>query len=472
MKRIKILTREERRRIMFWKNVFKTSAIIMLILVAVFLCYQMFMNEKSKNSEIPILTYHNVQANSNNIYEVSEERFRNDMLYLKSKGYTAILPEDFIAISKGEQHMPKKPVMITFDNGYYGNYQYAYPILRNTEMKATIGVIANQIGSVQTYTIEPTADAVEEVYSEEGDAPTAESVINNELPTVTQTMLGWEQCREMYESGIIAIGSKTFNLNNPNNNGVYMEGGINGIEQPFYEEDENYKTRIREDIQQSVEMIEQQVGNDVTYFTYPFGITEEDVDYILSDLGVQMATTQKMGIAKTNDDLLLLPRINITMNNSLENLLPKDEGVLDSAKIYISGDVNKVNSYVIDNNHYVKLRDFETILKGTSKEFAIVWDNNFEQIELVIPETATQEEVVIDDELREMLTAEPVEEIAMPENIYVASQILRIKVRNLNYELEIYSIDSSYYVRPIDLDVILGTDMVINRSGNRVQISV
>ena len=81
------------------------------------------------SQEIPILMYHKIGTNPNgSTLIVTPERFRKDMQVLKEHGYTALLTEDLIAIANGSQEMPDKPIMITFDDGYRDNYDYAYPI--------------------------------------------------------------------------------------------------------------------------------------------------------------------------------------------------------------------------------------------------------------------------------------------------------------------------------------------------------
>lgn len=102
---------------------------------------------------LPIVMYHDLtqDENATNKMTVTVERFRLDMEFLKEFGYTALLPADLIAIKRGTQQMPQKPIMITFDDGYRSNYDWAYPVLQQTGMKAAIAVVA--------YNIKPQAEA-------------------------------------------------------------------------------------------------------------------------------------------------------------------------------------------------------------------------------------------------------------------------------------------------------------------------
>ena len=63
---------------------------------------------------------------------------------LQVKGYTAITVSDLLAYVQDGADLPEKPVMITFDDGYYNNYIYAYPLLKQRGMKAVVSIIGSQ----------------------------------------------------------------------------------------------------------------------------------------------------------------------------------------------------------------------------------------------------------------------------------------------------------------------------------------
>lgn len=41
--------------------------------------------------------------------------------------------------------MPEKPILIHFDDGYYSNYEYVYPILKKYNAKASIYVVTDKV---------------------------------------------------------------------------------------------------------------------------------------------------------------------------------------------------------------------------------------------------------------------------------------------------------------------------------------
>ena len=97
--------------------------------------------------DIPILMYHNVLPGDNlSVWQVSEEEFAWQMDQLDRAGYKTILPEDIARASKGWGWLPRKPVVITFDDGYEGVMKYAEPILKRHGMKAICYVIVARLG--------------------------------------------------------------------------------------------------------------------------------------------------------------------------------------------------------------------------------------------------------------------------------------------------------------------------------------
>lgn len=42
--------------------------------------------------------------------------------------------------------LPSKPIIITFDDGYYSNYEYIYSILKKYNVKVSIFIVTDKIG--------------------------------------------------------------------------------------------------------------------------------------------------------------------------------------------------------------------------------------------------------------------------------------------------------------------------------------
>jgi peptidoglycan/xylan/chitin deacetylase (PgdA/CDA1 family) len=91
---------------------------------------------------LPILYYHAVSDNINGIPElfVSPGEFKAQMDYLAQKGYT---PINFNELPNVQNI--KKPIIITFDDGYKNNFLEAYPILKSHNFKSVIFIVGNYI---------------------------------------------------------------------------------------------------------------------------------------------------------------------------------------------------------------------------------------------------------------------------------------------------------------------------------------
>ncbi len=90
--------------------------------------------------------YHAVNLETNNVWCVPLDNFEKQMETLYTNGYTTILPQDIIAFLKWRKPLPKKPVMITFDDGYLYNLTFVEPILKRYEFKAVVFLITSLVG--------------------------------------------------------------------------------------------------------------------------------------------------------------------------------------------------------------------------------------------------------------------------------------------------------------------------------------
>lgn len=94
--------------------------------------------------DLPVLMYHHIQE-----YEVAKtsgysgltvtpEIFQNQLAYLNSKGYNSISVAALIAFFDSGTSLPKKPIMLTFDDGYDDFATFAAPLLSQYNIKASM----------------------------------------------------------------------------------------------------------------------------------------------------------------------------------------------------------------------------------------------------------------------------------------------------------------------------------------------
>jgi len=74
---------------------------------------------------------------------VHADNFRRQLQLLERWGFTTITFNDYKLYLEGQLNLPRKPVIITFDDGYYDTYQLAYPLLSEFGMKAVVYVLGN-----------------------------------------------------------------------------------------------------------------------------------------------------------------------------------------------------------------------------------------------------------------------------------------------------------------------------------------
>ena len=237
---------------------------------------------------VPILMYHHIAADASNSMIVTPERFCEDMEFLQANGYTALLPSDLDKIAHYQKWMPAKPVVITFDDGYASNYTYAYPILRQTGMKAAIALIVSHIRD----------DGAPDAYN-----------------------LNWAQCREMTDSGLVELGCHTYALHNEDNGGNPYPDGHDGVLRKDNETETAYRTRVGGDLQRGLDTIRQKTGHPCTYFSYPFGARDLWDVPLLRAAGVRVTTTTEQRSATLRRGLYALPRLRITMEKPLSDVL-------------------------------------------------------------------------------------------------------------------------------------------------------
>lgn len=96
---------------------------------------------------VPILCYHNLAPQSKGRLVLGVKSFEEQMHYLKSQGYRVVSLKEFLEFTSLKKQLPRKSLVLTFDDGYRAFIQYAYPILKELGFTATLFVYTDYIGA-------------------------------------------------------------------------------------------------------------------------------------------------------------------------------------------------------------------------------------------------------------------------------------------------------------------------------------
>ncbi|MDD3647046.1 MAG: polysaccharide deacetylase family protein [Candidatus Dojkabacteria bacterium] len=107
-------------------------------------------DQRPNSVRVPILTYHHVaplpSSKSSRPYFVSPEMFEKQMKHLDKKHYKSLTPAELYNLLLLGENPKQKSVMITFDDGNYDNFQYAYPILKKYDFTGVFYIVSDKIG--------------------------------------------------------------------------------------------------------------------------------------------------------------------------------------------------------------------------------------------------------------------------------------------------------------------------------------
>lgn len=84
------------------------------------------------------------------LVSASLEQFDWQLRYVKEH-YDPVTFRDVVAAMDGGPKLPRRPVIITFDDGFDDNYEHAFPLLRGHGMPATFFISTDYIDTTRTF---------------------------------------------------------------------------------------------------------------------------------------------------------------------------------------------------------------------------------------------------------------------------------------------------------------------------------
>ncbi|MFH1388269.1 MAG: polysaccharide deacetylase family protein [Patescibacteria group bacterium] len=207
---------------------------------------------------ISVLMYHSV-AHNNVFFTVKPEMFEKQMRYLKNRDYNVIKLSDLVNLLESNEELPKKTVVLTFDDGFEDNYTNVFPILKKYNFPATIFLITGLVNREM-----------------------------NNSQNIPLRILNWKQIQEMHQSGLIDFQPHTVNHQEIN----------------------------KEEIINSKKEIEERLNKKCEFFAYPRGVYNNEIIGILKNNGFKASRTVENGKINKGDDLFKLKRISINSTTS------------------------------------------------------------------------------------------------------------------------------------------------------------
>jgi len=213
------------------------------------------------SAKIPILCYHNLSPLRGSM-NMTPERFESQVKYLKDNGFTIITLREAVDYLEGKRDsLPKKPIVITADDGWQSNFVYMLPIVKKYNIPVTLFIYPQTIS--------------------EG-----------------KNALTWAQLKELQDTGLFDIQSHTYDHPNFKQAKKRMSA-------------EKYQAYVQNQMVKSKKVLEEKLDKKISFLAWPFGIYDEFLEKQAADAGYEMAFTIDYKPAKRGDRAMAQPRFMI-----------------------------------------------------------------------------------------------------------------------------------------------------------------
>lgn len=224
------------------------------------------------SASVPILMYHHVADPPPGADAIRRDlsvgvaAFAAQMAYLADQGFHTITLADLDHHLTTGRPLPERPIILTFDDGYRDNYEFAFPILRRRGQVGTFFLITSYMGQGEYLT--------------------------------------WEQAREMAAGGMVL---QSHSLNHA-------------------DLEKSSTAEVIRQVTESKAILEREVGISVEYFCYPAGRYDSRTVAALQSAGYRAAVTTRYGTEHTPGRLFELVRVRIRGSDTLETFATKVGG--------------------------------------------------------------------------------------------------------------------------------------------------
>lgn len=218
--------------------------------------------------KIPVLMYHEVLDSSTvdklshrmaSLYFTPLDKFKTQINIIAQKGYKGLSFDEVTDVDLGSKY-----IILTFDDGWHGNYEYVLPLMEEYGFKAIVFVSVSAVGS--------------------------------------SGYMNWAELNELAKNGI-SVQSHTLThrpLQTLNNQEIYKE------------------------LYDSKNIIEEKIQKEVTALSFPHGSYNQKIVNIAEEVGYKIMCTSDIKYTfntSFNNTPVILGRINVPQNISTDKFI-------------------------------------------------------------------------------------------------------------------------------------------------------
>lgn len=235
---------------------------------------------------IPVLMYHHVNPNKNDMVTVAPDVFEAQMRHIRDSGYRTLSLDEVSLFLEGKLELPDKSVALTFDDGYLDNYVFAFPILKAYGIKAAVFIVT---GWIDAASMVKAGDKKELFKDFKKKAPT-----HNETKRLIEegeargAVMDWEMISEMADSGLVEFSSHTVTHKSC---------------------DKLDKAGLAAELEGSKDSIEKNLKRPCQYLCWPRGRFSAESINAAKEAGYKAVYTTLRGVVKAGDDPFAIKRV-------------------------------------------------------------------------------------------------------------------------------------------------------------------
>jgi peptidoglycan/xylan/chitin deacetylase (PgdA/CDA1 family) len=223
---------------------------------------------------------------------VSPATFRRQISGLLDRGFRFVTVGELLDAIDRQEPIAQGTVAVTFDDGFEGVWRYAWPVLRELGVRASLFVATGFLGSADPFPFDPWGRAHQ-----------------REAPGAAWAPLTWQHCDEMVRSGEVEIGTHT-----------HTHADFRG--QPF---------EFADDLRTSVRAIRDRLEIETSLLSFPFGsarrgFVSPELIKAARDGGMRCGLTTTMDLVDPRSDPFRWGRFEAVGSDTAATLAAKLEG--------------------------------------------------------------------------------------------------------------------------------------------------